>query len=375
MIKIINNNFYRQLVEAILVTLLGFVLIFLFFIVLDEVDNLGRPSIYSVNEYFTVLTLLRLAVLETPFLAYDLLPICVLIGSVYVLSRLAVQSEFTVLRSCGFSPISAIAIMLKLGLLFALITYITGDYLSPIADTQKTIIKAEYDGGYSAGHTGGWLREQRANQGYATLNVGELLPNGEFFKIRIYDFDDAGHLLMRIDAESGKLQDGLFVLKLVQQYEYLTNGETMGIPTVVSKSFPVLEWTTSLQSSMISATLLDKQRMNTLNLYQVIRHLRSNGQNSQRQEIEFWSKLIYPLSCVVMALMALPFAYLHFRQSGVSLYVFVGIMLGISFFLLSNMFTYIGNIQGWRPWLAAASPSLLYVSLSMAAVAWRVLRR
>jgi lipopolysaccharide export system permease protein len=126
---------------------------------------------------------------------------------------------------------------------------------------------------------------------------------------------------------------------------------------------------------MISATLLKKQKMNTLDLYRVIQHLQSNEQNSQRQQIDFWSKLIYPLSCVVMALMALPFAYLHFRQSGVSLYVFIGIMLGISFFLLSNMFAYIGNIQGWRPWLAAASPSLIYVTLSMAAVTWRVLRR
>lgn len=373
--KIINGSLYRRLCEAITLTLLGFVLIFLFFIVLDEIDNIGRSSIYAANEYFTALTLLKLVVLEAPFLAYDLLPICVLIGSVYVLSRLAVNSEFTVLRSCGFSPISAIAIMFKLGLAFALITFIIGDYISPIADTQKTVIKAQYDGGYSTGFTGGWLREKRANQGYDTLNVGELLPNGEFSKIRIYNFDDKGHLNKRIDADSGKLQDGLFILKVVQQYEYLKKDGFMGMSEVVTENLPMLEWTTSLQSSMISATLLDKQRMNTFNLYQVIRHLRSNNQNSQRQEIEFWSKLIYPLSCVVMALMALPFAYLHFRQSGVSLYVFVGIMLGISFFLLSNMFSYIGNIQGWSPWLAAASPSLLYVSLSMAAVAWRVLRR
>ena len=48
------------------------------------------------------------------------------------------------------------------------------------------------------------------------------------------------------------------------------------------------------------------------------RHLEANGQTSQRYEIEFWRKVFYPLSCLVMVVLALPFAYLHFRSGGIT---------------------------------------------------------
>lgn len=73
--------------------------------------------------------------------------------------------------------------------------------------------------------------------------------------------------------------------------------------------------------------------------------------------------------------LALPFAYLHFRSGGIAAYVFGGVMAGISFFLLNNVFGYIGNLQNWQPWLTAAAPGLIYSALSLAAFGWLVLRR
>ena len=61
-----------------------------------------------------------------------------------------------------------------------------------------------------------------------------------------------------------------------------------------------------------------------------------------------------------MVVLALPFAYLHFRSGGITSYVFGGVLIGISFFLLNNVFGYIGNLQNWRPWLTAAAPGLIY---------------
>jgi lipopolysaccharide export system permease protein len=106
-----------------------------------------------------------------------------------------------------------------------------------------------------------------------------------------------------------------------------------------------------------------------------MRHLDANGQTSQRYEIEFWRKVFYPLSCLVMMVLALPFAYLHFRSGGISAMVFVGILFGISFFLLNNVFGHVGNLQKWQPWVAAAAPGLLYTLMSLGAFGWLVLRR
>ena len=126
---------------------------------------------------------------------------------------------------------------------------------------------------------------------------------------------------------------------------------------------------------MVSVALLSPDRMATIDLFQYIRHLEASGQTSQRYEIEFWRKVFYPLSCIVMVVLALPFAYLHFRTEGITGYVFGGVLIGISFFLLNNVFGYIGNLQNWLPWLTAAAPGLVYSVLSLGAFGWLVLRR
>jgi lipopolysaccharide export system permease protein len=112
--------------------------------------------------------------------------------------------------------------------------------------------------------------------------------------------------------------------------------------------------------------------MTTLELWRYSEHLSDQEQASQSHRIRFWRKALYPLSCLVMEALALPFAYLHARAGSVSFKVFGGIMLGISFVLLNNLSGHVGNLRGWSPWVAAAAPSALYLLLSMAAFTWLV---
>ena len=73
-----------------------------------------------------------------------------------------------------------------------------------------------------------------------------------------------------------------------------------------------------------------------------------------------------------MVLLALPFAYLHFRSGNITTVVFIGVVVGVSFFLLNNLFGYIANLREWLPWVSAAVPSLIYMALSLFAFRWLV---
>lgn len=73
-----------------------------------------------------------------------------------------------------------------------------------------------------------------------------------------------------------------------------------------------------------------------------------------------------------MVALALPFAYLHFRSGGISVKVFGGIMLGISFVVLNAITGHVGLLRDWTPWLVASAPSLFYLGISMAAFGWLV---
>ncbi|MDZ7811827.1 MAG: LptF/LptG family permease [Ideonella sp.] len=99
-------------------------------------------------------------------------------------------------------------------------------------------------------------------------------------------------------------------------------------------------------------------------LWRYTQHLNEQEQSAARHELQFWKRVLYPFACIVMLALALPFAYLHARSGGISLKVFGGIMLGISFVLLNNVVGHLSLLRDWTSWLAASAPSLLYLALS-----------
>jgi lipopolysaccharide export system permease protein len=191
--------------------------------------------------------------------------------------------------------------------------------------------------------------------------------------LRIFEFGAKGLLVSHTSAAQAHIANGVWTLIGVEQQHYDTgNADKVRVTTT---HIPVVNWPSSLTNEMVSVALLRPDRMRTIDLFEYIQHLDANGQTAQRYEIEFWRKVFYPLSCLVMVVLALPFAYLHFRQAGITAYVFGGVMIGISFFLLNNVFGYLGNLSNWLPWITAAAPGLIYSVMSLAAFTWLVLRR
>jgi lipopolysaccharide export system permease protein len=138
------------------------------------------------------------------------------------------------------------------------------------------------------------------------------------------------------------------------------------------EQLPSLRWPTTLSAGVVSAAVLPLKTMSSTELWRYTAHLSDQEQAAQRYEIQFWKKALYPLACLVLSALALPFAYLHARSGGISLKVFGGIMIGIGFVLLNNVAGHIGLLRGWTPWFVAALPSALFLLLSLAAFGWVV---
>ena len=133
-----------------------------------------------------------------------------------------------------------------------------------------------------------------------------------------------------------------------------------------------MRWPSSLSASVVAAAVLPVSTMSTVELWRYSAHLGDQEQASQSYEILFWKKALYPFACLVMVALALPFAYLHARAGGVSLKVFGGIMLGISFVLLNNVSGHLGMLRNWAPWVAASAPGLIYLRCRWRRSRWLV---
>lgn len=368
-LKTIRRLIYGEVLSAVAFVTLGFLSLFFFFDLAEEIPSVGRHAAAG----YGLVHALTFVALMIPSHLYELLPITVLIGTIFVMARLAQSSEYTILRTSGLGPWRALRTLLILGLGFVLLTFAIGDYLSPVADRTGQLLKARYQGSITVGQTGAWLKERQRYSQYA-VNVSALAADGSMGGVRIFEFDNQGFLISMTQAGTAHFgEDDAWTLSRLERTEFPARGtDTARIDRTHLDSF---RWPNLISSEMVAAALLKPERMSTIDLFQYIRHLQTNAQSAQRYEIEFWKKVFYPLSCLVMVVLALPFAYLHFRSGGIATYVFGGVMAGISFFLLNNVFGYIGNLQSWQPWLTAALPGMIYSLLSLTAFGWLVLRR
>ena len=367
--KTVRRLLYSEVVLAVVLVTLGFVSLFYFFDFVEELQSVGKHR----DPGYTVVQALLYVALMLPSHLYELLPITVLIGTIFVMARLAQSSEFTILRTSGLGPWLALRTLLTLGLFFVFLTFAVGDYLAPIADKTAQLLKSRYQGKVSVGKTGAWLRERQPYSHYA-VNVGALAPDASMRDVRIFEFDNQGFLVSMTEGQNAKFgKDESWLLTNVDHTEFKTaDANATRVDRNHVESF---RWPTQISAEMVATAVLRPERMGTIDLFQYIQHLQTNGQTAQKYEIQFWKKVFYPLSCLVMVVLALPFAYLHFRSGSVATYVFGGVMAGISFVLLNNVLGDLGALRGWLPWITAALPGLIYSIVSLTAFSWLVIRR
>jgi lipopolysaccharide export system permease protein len=367
--KTVRLLLYRDIVWSVVFVAVAFLSLFYFIDFVDELEDVGRAG------YTLGLAALR-CLLEIPGHFYELFPIAVLIGTIYAMARLAQSSEFTILRTAGLGPGRALRLLAVPGLVFALITFLVGDYVAPVSERQAVALKAGARGALQLGRAGAWLKERRPDADgdrSISVNVSASGADGELLGVRIFEFDADGRLRTRLEAVSGQvMNNGHWRLREVQRTEWPTPQAAAAGTALRQQSMAELNWPSTLDTTMVAAALLPVGVMSTVDLWRYASHLSDQDQAVQRYEIQFWKKAFYPLACVVMVALALPFAYLHARAGGVSFKVFGGIMLGISFVLLNNASGHLGMLRQWTPWLVAAAPSALFLLLSMGAFAWLV---
>ena len=369
--SIVQRYLMRQVLIAIGFVLLAFICLFLFFDLIAELGNVGLEGFRFEDAVVLVL-------LGVPARVYELLPIAALIGTIYALAQLAAHSEFTILRVSGLSTLRAAGLVMVPGVLLVLATYFVGEVLVTRAEALTQTVQARIRGTslVQAFRTGLWVKDRIADANGGTLtrfvNIGEMRPDSGIVNVKIYEFDALLRLTRISFAAHGDfVPPTSWQLKDVVEtrFAHAPNGGTVPTGTTVEKHDQLL-WASEINPDLLKVLQVAPERMGARNLGEYIQHLEDNRQKTERYQIAFWKKLIYPFAVLVMMALALPFAYLHVRAGGISLKIFAGIMLGIGFYLLNNLFSHLGLINTWPPFVSAAFPSLAALVLAVLGLRW-----
>ena len=344
----------REIYAATLFVFAGFLALFAFFDLINELSDLGKGG-YRLQHAIAYVAL------PAPSHIYELFPLAVLIGTLYALSHLAANSEYTVMRSSGLAPWRAMSTLFRIGVVFAVATLIFGELIAPVSEraakqlklsTTSTLVASEF-------HTGLWVKDDRR-----FVNVREIQPDTTLSDIRVFEFDEQYRLKSVSFAKRGQyLGNNVWRLREIVNTVFTADGSSV-------QRFAEMNWNSVLTPDILAVLFVVPERMSVWNLYQYSRHLTENRQKSERYEIAMWKKLVYPFVSLVMMALALPFAYVHVRAGGVGVKVFSGIMLGVFFHFLNSLFAHLGLLQNWQPVVAAVLPSMVFLGAATLMMWW-----
>jgi lipopolysaccharide export system permease protein len=347
--KILNKYLLKEIVSNVLMVMLALIAMFSFFDLIQELDALGKGT-YGLSK------VILFVVLSAPGHVYEVMPVAVLVGCMYSLGQLARYSELVVLRVSGLSIFNIAILLLKIGAIFTIITFLIGEFVTPYSEkmAQRMRIKATDSVVAQEFRSGLWVKD-----GNSFINVEEVLPDATLLNIHIFDFDKNAKLTNARKAKVGEFKHESWKLKDVTDTSF-------GQDSVKVKQSAEATWHSLIRPELLNVLLIMPEKMSALNLYTYINHLSINKQKTTRYEVALWAKMIYPLACMVMVVLALPFGFVQQRSAGASTKILVGIMLGVIYQILNRVFAHLGLLNDWAPLFSAIMPTIMFLMAGVA---------
>jgi lipopolysaccharide export system permease protein len=261
-------------------------------------------------------------------------------------------------------PVMALAIVLS-------------EFVTPAAEIRfseaNMVMRGKVQGGRLV--SGYWFKEPTESGGSRVINVGQLLSSGEVADISIYELDANESLSVLRQAKRGTFEGGQMVLSGVTDtivpdgaVGALADGQRPTQALITVREEPERMMQTSLTPGRIAAKIATPERMSLLALWDYIGYLKSNQLDADRQIVAVWRKLAYPFTLIVMLTIAAPVSYMQTRAGGVGAKMFIGILVGTSFFMISQLTLNVGTLYRWPPIVTALLPSTIVFLLALGTV-------
>ncbi len=348
MMGILSGYLMRTILAStmlVLMVLLGLATLFEF---IGELDN--KMGDYGIPQA------LMYSVLRLPQLASQMLPMATLIGALLGLGGLASNSELVVMRSAGLSVGKLAGMVSITGVVIMVITALIGEYIGPPLDyfarTMRNEARFQQDGRNSGNPA--WVKD-----GQVILHLERVNSDFEFGGIYMFRFNDDNSLRSIARAENSGIDDSdKWILENFRETRFQDDGVQ-----VVESSREVQSF--DLSGDMLGITLVKPISLSVKGLLSYISYLKKNNLSSGRYETELWSRIATTVTVVIMPILALSFVFGSLRVSGSGGRIMIGVMIGLGYYLASEMIANSGQVYDLNPALVTWLPSLALLAVTV----------
>jgi lipopolysaccharide export system permease protein len=347
--KILVRYLFLNLLQPLLYLLLLFTLLF---IIADLMSNAGEflktgASPLMMAQYYS---------LQLPSLVIFIVPICLLLSTLYSLSALTRHSEITAMRATGVSIYRIIRPYLFLGFVCFLLTALVNEYTGPkYAYRAHQLLKSQMDESEdvyfeqipyknpTVGHS--WYIESFDTRNYTMLGVTlrKLRPDGS---------DKT-----KYTAAKGMWMDGRWWFQDGTVQHFDKNNNLDG----VAETFQIREMHDLPEiPEDFMGEAKDTAHQSSLELWKYIQtHQFLSHSTIISKKVDFHHKLTMPFICLIATLIGIPVGA-HTGRKG----AFAGTMLAIGmffgFYALQFSMEYMAKQMYVLPWIGAWSAIIVF---------------
>ena len=305
----------------------------------------------SVGGDYTAAKMIWYVLQTTPRRLSDIFPFAALIGSLLGLGALTSSNEVVAMRAAGFdrghiAGRALLVVALCVALMLAL-----AEWVIPGLEAQARAERQQAKSGQLHIGQGGrlWLRD-----GSYMIRLDESIWRDEqslgFGNVLVYRLDESMQPVRILEAGQATHSGSQWLLQEVAYRELDRGGATGYVEQLALDS--------RLSADLFSAVVSRPRLLALADLARMSSYLSRNDLDASAYEQAFWQRAYFPLNVLAMVLLALPFVFRSARSGGRSPGLFIGVSLGLGFFVLSRLSQSLAMVWPLPLWLSMLLPAL-----------------
>ncbi|MBN2318046.1 MAG: LPS export ABC transporter permease LptG [Acidobacteria bacterium] len=283
-------------------------------------------------------------------------PMSILLAILINFGILEKNSEITAVKAGGWSLYRISIPIFLLASVFCVGIFVMQDYILPTANERQDRLWNKIKN--RAPQTTIPMRKWILGESDRIYNYEHFDENEDsFVGLNIYEIDlNSAVLLRRIRANRARiLPHGEWQLEDGWIRDYSRNQE--GFRTIKTKNFHFPEQADYFEREVFQPK--ESSKMTYYELQSHIKYLKDSGYNAVELQVELYKKISFPLSCLIMTLLAIPFSFIIGRR-GAFFGIGASIAIAMFYMLVMGFFEAMGGNGILNPFLAAWAPNILF---------------
>jgi lipopolysaccharide export system permease protein len=365
--RLLDRYLLRELCVPLIYCLAGFLIFWISFDLFDNLEDfqVAKLGLSEIARYYLV---------KTPELLVTVLPVALLLALLFALSNHGRHNEMIAMRAAGLSLARISVPYLAVGLLLSGILFYLNEALVPDSSQRAEAIKK---GRQQASLDDGWqyrVNFRNARDSRIWNISGFNLETHQLIEPHV-EWRLADGTLKQLYAQSGAWMNDAWVFTNLELKTYAP-----GVPFDYAASHPfrtnrlVLPELTDTPEDM--QLQLKFQRMNAIEaakrtqlslgeIRYLREHLELNARDRALLETQLHARLAQPWTCLVVALVALPFGANTNSRRNVLVGVASSIFIVFLYFVLLRVGLAFGVSGKVPPWLAGWLPNAFFAGLGL----------